>query len=187
LGKVKRASHQALKKATGGGYNPLTDKPALPEFTSTPSPFQIAADATAAMQGTDIGNVQHAIANVQGHLAAGDITPQQANEQTSGILTSAINGGFGSLSDDDILALRGELKDNTDSMDELIAAQKAAADALNALKDEVKRQNDFATSVAGVTSMQAIKALSDVISGQIAGQGYRGRALTASAGSTVRY
>jgi len=66
-------------------------------------------------------------------------------------------------------------------------AQKAAAEALQAVRDELGRYNNFASSVAGVTSTQAIKALADVISGQIVGVGLSSRASTASAGATVRY
>jgi 3D (Asp-Asp-Asp) domain-containing protein len=183
LAKAKKKIPNLKKSGGAGSVGPA----ALPEFTSTPTPFQIAADATEALQGVDMENVQHAISNVQGHLKAGDITPEQANQQIGDILVSAISGGFGDLSADDILELRGELKDNTDSMDSLRAAQQALADNLAALKDEVKRQNDFSTSVANVTSFQAIKALADVISGQIVGVGYAGRSQTASAGQTVRY
>jgi hypothetical protein len=66
-------------------------------------------------------------------------------------------------------------------------AQKAAAEALAAVKDELKRQNDFATAVTTVSLGQAWKAMADVISGQIVGTGLNNRANTASAGSTVRY
>ena len=69
----------------------------------------------------------------------------------------------------------------------LAHGQKAAAEALQAVRDELGRYNNFASSVAGVTSTQAIKALADVISGQIVGVGLSSRANTASAGATVRY
>lgn len=51
---------------------------------------------------------------------------------------------------------------------------------------ELKRQNDFAASVTAITSREAVRALADMISGEIAGRQYQGRAMTASAGSAVR-
>jgi hypothetical protein len=82
---------------------------------------------------------------------------------------------------------------------EAIAAWKAATEALNgvddsaqrlaeamkSLADETKRQNDIYQSVIGVSSREAVKAMADMISGQIVGVGLQGRRQTAGTGATV--
>jgi hypothetical protein len=65
-------------------------------------------------------------------------------------------------------------------------SRRELTEALKALADETKRQNDFAESVSKVTGAQALRALADIVSGQMVGANYNGRALTASAGSVVR-
>ena len=82
---------------------------------------------------------------------------------------------------------------------EAIAAWQAATEALNGvddsaqrlteamtgLKDEMKRQNDIYESVVGVSSREAVKAMADLVSGQIVGVGLQGRRQTAGTGATV--
>jgi hypothetical protein len=66
-------------------------------------------------------------------------------------------------------------------------AIKANTDALQAVKDELRKQNDFASQVTSVSLGQAWRAIADMVSGQIAGVGYDGRAATAGAGALSRY
>jgi len=76
----------------------------------------------------------------------------------------------------------------------LIDAQLASAEAIrqqteamNELKREMAIQNAVATSAMGIGLREATRALADMISGEIVGRGYAGRALTAGAGSLARY
>ena len=58
-------------------------------------------------------------------------------------------------------------------------------EALNGVKEEMKRQNDIYESVVGVSSREAVKAMADIVSGQIVGVGLQGRRQTAGTGATV--
>jgi hypothetical protein len=53
---------------------------------------------------------------------------------------------------------------------DLAAAIQAQADALNALKDEMKRNTDFATSVSQTQYGQLSRAIAAVASGEIGGK-----------------
>jgi hypothetical protein len=132
-----------------------------------------------------------------GGFALGPGTPLGSMGQITG--GSYVPGGSG-LANTSVPASGGDFTDtgedpNQPLIDALEAdriAQEAAAEAarqqteaLNALKGEVATWNNFSASVANVTSFQAIKALADSISGQIAGQA-GARAATASWGNTVR-
>lgn len=55
------------------------------------------------------------------------------------------------------------------------------------IRDEIKRNTDFAQSVTATSNAQITKSLTDLISGQLAGFGIAGRALTAGSGSLARY
>jgi hypothetical protein len=58
-------------------------------------------------------------------------------------------------------------------------------DATESLAAEVKTQNEFSRSVAGIATTQAVRALADVISGQIVGTNLQGRRQTAGNGTAV--
>jgi hypothetical protein len=57
---------------------------------------------------------------------------------------------------------------------------------LQDLKDEIKRQTDFAASVQNTSEFQLRKALADVISGEIGGRTTR-RSYTPGTGVQVAY
>jgi hypothetical protein len=118
---------------------------------------------------------------------AGVYTPEQAKADRMYQANSFLGGGYGDVSETDRWQVMGDLREFSDAVTDNTDAIKAQTDALNSLRDEVKRQNDYATSVAGITAKEAVRAMADVISGQIFGYGYSGRAMTAGAGSVVRY
>jgi tail lysozyme/D-alanyl-D-alanine carboxypeptidase-like protein len=108
----------------------------------------------------------------------------------------------GSVVGGDIGAVGGDIGDGTDPNQALIDAQNAAAEAAQRLADamkehqqavdqlqaEIKQQNAIASSTLGIGLREAQRALADVISGQIGGYGgAASRALTAGAGTVVRY
>jgi hypothetical protein len=94
------------------------------------------------------------------------------------------HGGF---SDDDIAQAATDLKSAKDAVDQGDTSQQPLIDALNAVKDELAKQNDFAKQVTSVSLGQAWRAIADMVSGQITGVGYDGRAATAGAGALTRY
>jgi hypothetical protein len=115
-------------------------------------------------------------------VAAGERTAASGLSQKKFLLQGAINNPEG-LSQEDVLRLKADLK----NLDENVAATVDNTEAIKALQAELKAFNDNADRVSAVSLGAAWKALADVISGQIAGVGYTGRALTASAGNVVRY
>jgi hypothetical protein len=67
------------------------------------------------------------------------------------------------------------------------AAQQALADQLAGVRDELKRQTDFAASVANTSNFQLTKGLADLVSGRIVGYGVAGRAFTPGIGVEHAY
>ena len=65
--------------------------------------------------------------------------------------------------------------------------QEELTSMIEGFRGEAKRQNDLAASQAGVQNSTLVKALADILSGQIVGVGLQGRGQTAGMGSTVRY
>jgi 3D (Asp-Asp-Asp) domain-containing protein len=130
---------------------------------------------------SDIGGGGAFAGHVTGSISSGGYVPG-----SSGIANTSAPPSD-STGDDPNQALIDALNADREAREAAAEAARQQTEALNALKAEVLSMHHFATSVAGVTSVQAIKALADVISGQIVGVGYKGRALSASAGSTVRY
>jgi cell division protein FtsW (lipid II flippase) len=51
----------------------------------------------------------------------------------------------------------------------------------------MKRQTDFATSVANTSNFQLTKSLADLVSGRIVGYGVAGRAFTPGTGTDYAY
>jgi hypothetical protein len=87
----------------------------------------------------------------------------------------------------------GDFGDGSDPNQPLIdaLADAAAADrehtaAINTLKDEIKRQNDFAGQVTTVSLRAAWIAMADLLAGHI-GEQVAGRSLTAGSGTLARY
>lgn len=75
-----------------------------------------------------------------------------------------------------------------DAINASVEAEKAHTEAVKSLKDEIDKQNQIASSTMGIGLREATRALADMISGQIGGYGgVGGRALTAGAGTVVRY
>lgn len=150
-----------------------------------------------------------ALAHIDNLVDAGQMTPGEGDAAKAKILQNALDAPKGLTGEDRIVAqgmirgfteapgggvMRGQAGAEDDKTQELIDAQNDAAEAareqtaaLNALKDEVAKQNSHTAAVLGTNWHTAIGAFADVISGQIAGYGgYLGKAATAGAGSTYR-
>lgn len=85
----------------------------------------------------------------------------------------------------------GNLKSDLDTRKEINAAaaesQAALAESNKELAGELRALRKTFASVEGVSHMEAVRALSDVISGQIAGFGVAPRAASAGSGAIARY
>ncbi len=116
------------------------------------------------------------LAVVRAQLAQAEAGYQSAiaNADTEGIKEFGQN----------VLSLRESVKSLEDAT---TANQDAIAEALKGFTDELKRQNDLASSQVGIQNSQLVKALADILSGQIVGVGLQGRTGTAGVGGTVSY
>lgn len=133
--------------------------------------------------GKNEGAVGDALELIDLQERAGELSPGDAVAARLSVINRALAGEFGELDPKTALRLKGDAREITEANTK---ALDAATEAINSLRDEVKRQNDFAVSVANITSAEAVRALSDVINGQIFGN-VANRGLTAGAGSNVRY
>lgn len=67
------------------------------------------------------------------------------------------------------------LRDSVKSLEAAASAdQEAISDALARFTEELKLQNDLAASQVGIENSELVKALADILSGQIVGRGLRG-------------
>ncbi len=137
------------------------------------------ADAPAAPpSATD--QVSAALSHIDAQERAGDLTSDQAQQARIAVVQGALNGSNGALTDDQRLDLRGDLRD---LMNQQAAALVDNTSALADLAVQIKRQNDISDHVMSITATTAVRALADMLSGQIAGVGLNGRQMTAGAGS----
>lgn len=138
---------------------------------------------TGTLHDLGLGALSDSLGHIDKLVRAGDESQFQGVQDKIDILQRAVDTGMYDgvqLTPDDILDLRGDIK-------ELRASMDTNAATIADLTAQLKLQNEFASSVAGITSREAVKFMADMISGQIMGPGYSSRALTASAGQTVRY
>jgi len=73
------------------------------------------------------------------------------------------------------------------SIDAQVQAEKEHTDALNAVRDEIKRQTDLNAAVQSTEAFQLKKYLADVLSGQMGGFGVAPRAYTPGSGVSHTY
>lgn len=132
---------------------------------------------------TAVADEQARLDEIDKHVRAGDITAEEGRQQKIASIDDALANWQG-LSDSARLELRAQRGDLTK---ENTAAVQDNTAALQAVKVELEKQNKFAESVTAVSLQQVWGAVADLVSGQIAGIGYSGRALTAGSGSVTRY
>jgi len=105
--------------------------------------------------------------------------------------TGSIGGAGGDTATGDGSDPNQSLIDSNTALQAAIEAQiqadKEHADALNGVKAELKRQTDYATSIANTDAFQIKKYLADVLSGQVGGYGVTPRSFTPGAGVAFRY
>lgn len=138
--------------------------------------------------GSDIlEGAEGTIGNIDLRQRAGVITPEEARAQKIAFLTGEIGRleaapGIGRRRVENVLLqLKAMLNDVLGESIEPLASE------IKDLTDAINRQNQISESIIGVTSREAIRALADSISGQIAGFGVAPRAQTAGSGVGARY
>jgi TP901 family phage tail tape measure protein len=190
--KVKQAEHEAREL---GGTIAATETAiieaenqrdvVLPEEIAQAAKDAAAKDAEG--QGADLSAYQADNAKVDLEVRAGLKSEAEGKAAKEANAKKALAGGYGELSEEGILQVKGDLK-------EFSAALTSATDALTAhteaLKDATKVLAEFnmaGTQIARVESGTWAKALADVVSGQIGGVNVPGRRRTPGAGRAATY
>jgi hypothetical protein len=144
---------------------------------------QAAADA-AANAPTALDKIGNDLSLIDLQERAGVYTPEQARAAKIAQLQAALRGDYGALSDRDRLEVMANLREATNAVAEALVDNSAA---IRDLKASVDANTAFAQSVAATETFTLAKSLADVVSGQIAGFGLAGRALTTGSGALARY
>lgn len=184
-GKVKAAQKeaQALNGTIGDVEAQIEE---AQQVLSGQLPGEIAA-ATAEHQAGDLAAYQAANAKIDLEERAGLLTPEQAKAAKEANANRALGGGYGELSGEGRLQVMGDLREFAKATQEATSALEAHT---SALKESQKALNDFlhaSEKLAGLENSTVLKAMADLISGQIGGVSYHGRSITAGAGSAARY
>jgi hypothetical protein len=141
---------------------------------------------TAAIPGADayLGQLDRRAAEATLTADTGDDLAVAKDELTArqNIYSYAKAHGF---SDADIADAARNLKTARDNVDQADQATTALTDQLQALATEMKRWNDTTAQINSVTAAQAVRAMGDMINGQIGGF-IDSRARTAGDGSLAR-
>jgi TP901 family phage tail tape measure protein len=140
------------------------------------------------VQSADLGAYQQANAKIDAEERAGILTPEQAKKAKEANANKALAGGYGPLSEEGILQIKGDLKEFSEATQEATNAMEAHT---NALKESNKLLDEFNKASAGLLATEnasLIKTLTDMMNGQIGGrpQAY-GAGRGAFAGGAARY
>jgi Lysozyme like domain len=130
-----------------------------------------AAQATQAVevQGGDLSAYEAANTRIDAEVRAGRITADQGKTAKEANARKAEAGGYGSLSEEGLLKVQGDLKELSSAITESTSAFEAHTQAvLEATKAELEKAQ-AARRISEVESGTLLKALADMISGQIAG------------------
>lgn len=153
---------------------------------NTTLPAEVAASHTE-LQSGDLSAYQAANGKIDLEERAGVLTPEQAKAAREANANKALSGGYGELSSEGILQVKGDLKEFAEATKEATNALEAHT---NALKESEKALNDFlhaSERLATVENGALLKSLADLVSGRIGGVEYHGRTITAGAGTAARY
>jgi TP901 family phage tail tape measure protein len=193
--KVQQAQAEA-KELKGTIYSAETEiieaKGALAAVPGEAAAAQAEAEATAVASAAEVPNndysaYQAANSKIDLEERAGILAPEQAKAAKEANANKALAGGYGALSEEGLLQVKGDLLEFSKATQEATSAQQAHTEAL---REATKALTEFTTAgnnIAQVESGSLAKSLADMVSGQIAGVNYQGRRMTAGAGSAARY
>jgi phage-related protein len=151
---------------------------------------QVAKDpgeAQLAQTGADLSAYQAANAKVDAEVRAGLITEAQGKAAKEANANKALSGGYGALSEEGILQVKGDLREFSQTVQEANSELERHNELLAEANKLLKEQLQASERIAQVEVGTLTKAVADMVSGQIAGIGYAGRQMTAGAGSAARY
>lgn len=191
-GKVKAAQHEAQEM----GGNIATAEAAIEDVTNRMTvqlPEEIAQAAEQAEQkrqeglSNDLSKYQADNSKVDLEVRAGLKSEAEGKAAKIANANRALSGGYGALSEEGHLQVLGDLKEFAEAVTNATNALEAHTKALEEATKVLKEFNQQATGIAQVESGVLLKAMADLISGQIGGVNMAGRAMTAGSGSAARY
>ncbi len=160
------------------------------EATLAALPGEVAADqaeAVAQTQGGDLAAYQAANQKIEMEQRAELITPEQAKAAKEANARKALAGGYGALSEEGVLQAKGDLVEFSKALEEGTSAIQQRTEVERELAKTLQEQLAIRKNLSEVEVASLTTSLADVISGQIAGKNYHGRAMTPGAGTAARY
>jgi hypothetical protein len=145
------------------------------------------AQATSERQGGDLSAYQGALGKIDLEQRAELLSPEQAKAAKKALAEKALSGGYGELSGEGLLQVKGDLVEFGKALESATNAAEAHTQALLEATKAQLAQTQAAQKLAEVEQGSLVKAMADLISGQIGGVNYHGRAITAGAGTAARY
>lgn len=146
------------------------------------------AQAQQTAQSNDLGAYQAANSKVDAELRAGLLTEDQAKAAKIANAQKALSGGYGALSEEGILQVKGDLKEFSEALTQATNAVEAHTKALEESARVLKEFNQESQGIAQIESGVLAKGLADLVSGQIGGRPQvRGAGRGAPSGSAARY
>jgi hypothetical protein len=149
-------------------------------------PEEIAQAAQTAQSG-DLGAYEAANAHVDMEARAELISPAQAKAAKEANARKALSGGYGALGDEGTLKVKGDLAEFSKALESATNALEAHDQILKEVNKSLTEFLNASDRMAQVENGTLVKAMADLISGQIGGKDYHGRAITAGSGSAARY
>lgn len=131
---------------------------------------------------TPADKIGQALSDIDLQERAGVLTPEQAKAARVSFLQQALAGAFGPLDQRQQWELMAQLRD---AIGEQVQAAVDLTQALADVKASIDAQLAFAGQVSAITSMQAVRAMADVFSGQL-GQRTTARGFMPGDGANAR-
>jgi hypothetical protein len=171
-GKVKQAQKEAVE--LGGQIAATEEAEEAAQAVLGALPGEVAA-AEAEKQGGDLSEYQAAINKIDLEERAGYLTPEAAKAAREATATSAKAGGYGALSAEGQLQVAGDLREFQKALESATNAQEGNTQAVEASTKAILEREQAARRLAEIENGTIVKAMADLISGQIGGVDYHGR------------
>jgi TP901 family phage tail tape measure protein len=167
---AKEASEQRDREAEAGAAND-----------------QQKADERAAAPDIHLSAYQGDLGKIELEQRAELLTPEQAKAAKQALANKALAGGYGELSGEGLLQVKGDLVEFGKALEGATDTVKAHDEALAAATKTLDEFNKASAGLLAAENASLIKSMADMISGRIAGVNFHGRAMTPGAGSAARY
>lgn len=141
---------------------------ALPEEIQQAA--ETAAQKIAEGQSNDLSSYQAANSKVDAEVRAELITEDQGKAAKIANAQKALAGGYGQLSEEGILQVKGDLKEFAEAVTQATNALENHTKALEESAKVLKEFNQESQGIASIESGVLAKGLADLVSGQIGGR-----------------